>query len=162
LIEYCLTAVILCLVIVLSYERCLQAAFTYGRITSDLELYRAERAAFSLVRQEICFYAETVELQEDGAGNPVIVCQEPAPRRKVTYYTQSQGAANNVLYQKTKVEGKNAGINPLTPPDVTVTAWYVRKMTGNGLLIGIVLKEKKTGREKEFVEAVELGNGKVI
>ena len=152
-----------CLLITCFYDNFAQSVNIGREVLSDLEIYRAGRSAVGLLKEELTFYVDTAAISGEIPGT-LISCQETAIKRKIYYYCKSSPEKPYAitLYQKTNVEGKSSGINPLTPPNIEVTEWHVEKINDKSLLLTIGLKEHKTGREKFFSEVVELCNGKVL
>jgi len=66
------------------------------------------------------------------------------------------------LYQRIKVEDKSSGINPLTTPNMEVTAWHVEKLSEKSFLLAFAIRECSSGREKKFFEVINLCNGRVL
>ena len=163
LTECCVALMAVCLLITCFYDNFAQSVNIGREVLRDLEIYRVERSVVALMKEELIFYVDTAAISGESPGT-LISCQETAVKRKIYYYCKSSPEAPyaTTLYQKTNVEGKSPGINPLTPPNIEVTEWRVEKLNDKSLLMTIGLKEYKTGREKLFSEVVDLCNGKVL
>lgn len=163
LTECCVALMAVCLLITCFYDNFAQSINIGRYVLSDLEIYRVERSAVALLKEELTFYVDEAAISGESSGT-LITCQETAVKRKIYYYCKSapEEPYAITLYQKTNVEGRSSGINPLTPPNIEVTEWYVEKINDKSFLLKIGLKESKTGREKFFFEVINLCNGKVL
>mgnify|MGYP003598828145 CR=1 FL=1 len=152
LLEYCIALMLVSLILFIFHDTFFQAILTCQKVTKDLEIYRVERATMALLRENLDFNVEKV------------VCQEAAAKRKIYYYCSESptGRHTTTLYQRIKVEDKGAGVNPLTTPDMEVTAWHAEKLSNKSILLTFSLREYSSGREKDFSEVINLCNGKVL
>ena len=162
--EYCIALMLTSLTLFVFQDTFLQAITTCQKVASDLEIYRVERATMALLRENIDFNVEKVELLEDASNGHIIVCQETAAKRKVYYYCSESPTGRHVmtLYQRIKVEDKSSGINPLTAPNVEVTEWQAEKLSEKSFLLTFSIRESSSGREKKFFEVINLCNGRVL
>jgi len=163
-LEYSIALMLFCLLLFAFHDRLLQSFDTCRNVSSDLEIYRVERATISLLREKFCFYIERVQLQNNDSGSTLIVCQETAAKRMNYYYCKNNlsGTYTATLYQSIKVEGKSAGINPLTPSNMEITEWHADKLSEKSFLLTIAIREHSSGREKKFFEVINLCNGTVL
>lgn len=164
LLEYSVALMFICLLLSVFYDNFIQSIDTYRKIVSDLEIYRAERGALSMMKEEMGFYVDTVQVFDEAQGYSLITGKETAAKRKISYYCNESPDGDHVLtlYQKTQVEGKSAGINPLTPPSIEVTEWKAERISDRNFLLTIGIRECSSGRERKFFEVVYLCNGKVL
>ncbi|MGE4589155.1 MAG: hypothetical protein AB7E34_06220 [Acidaminococcaceae bacterium] len=164
LLEYCIALMLASLTLFIFRDTFLQSIKTCQKIASDSEIYRVERATMSLLRENIDFNVDKVELQENASNGTIIVCQETAAKRKIYYYCSESPSGKHVmtLYQRIKVEDKSSGINPLTAPNVEVNAWHVEKLSEKSFLLAFSIRECSSGREKKFFEVINLCNGIVL
>ncbi|MPM97556.1 hypothetical protein SDC9_144730 [bioreactor metagenome] len=164
LLEYCIALMLASLTLFVFRDTFLQSITTCQKVASDLEIYRVERATMALLRENIGFNVEKVELLEDASGEARVVCQETAAKRNVYYYCSESPTGKHVmtLYQKIKVEDKSSGINPLTTPNMEVTAWHAEKLSEKSFLLAFSIRECSSGREKKFFEVINLCNGRVL
>lgn len=164
LLEYCIALMLVSLILFIFHDTFFQAILTCQKVTKDLEIYRVERATMALLRENLDFNVEKVELLKDAEDSSMIVCQEAAAKRKIYYYCSESptGRHTTTLYQRIKVEDKGAGVNPLTTPDMEVTAWHAEKLSNKSILLTFSLREYSSGREKDFSEVINLCNGKVL
>ena len=162
--EYCIALMLTCLTLFVFQDTFLQSIKTCQKVASDLEIYRVERATMALLRENLDFNVEKVELLEDASGEAMVVCQETAAKRKVYYYCSESPTGKHVmtLYQRIKVEDKSSGINPLTVPNMEVTKWHAEKLSEKSFLLAFSIRECSSGREKKFFEVINLCNGRVL
>ena len=162
--EYCIALMLTSLTLFVFQDTFLQAITTCQKVASDLEIYRVERAAMALFRENLDFNVEKVELLEDASGEAMVVGQETAAKRKVYYYCSKSPTGKHVmtLYQRIKVEDKSSGINPLTVPNMEVTKWHAEKLSEKSFLLAFSIRECSSGREKKFFEVINLCNGRVL
>ncbi|MHC1719069.1 MAG: hypothetical protein AB9883_10530 [Acidaminococcaceae bacterium] len=162
--EYCIALMLASLTLFVFRDTFLQSITTCQKVASDLEIYRLERATIALLRENLDFNVEKVELLEDTSGEAIVICQETAAKRKVYYYCSESPTGKNImtLYQRIKVEDKSSGVNPLTTPNMEVTAWHAEKLSEKSFLLAFSIRECSSGREKKFFEVINLCNGKVL
>lgn len=164
LLEYCIALMLTSLILFIFHDALFQAITTCQKVTNDLEIYRVERATMALLRENMDFNVEKVELFEDAEKGSIIVCHEAAAKRTILYYCSESPTGRHLttLYQRIEVEDKSAGVNPLTTPDMEVTAWHAEKLSGKSILLTFSLREYSSGRERDFSEVINLCNGKVL
>lgn len=66
--EYCIALMLASLTLFVFRDTFLQSITTCQKVASDLEIYRVERATMALLRENIGFNVEKVELLEDASG----------------------------------------------------------------------------------------------
>lgn len=134
----------------------------YANIGSDIKLYRAERVLVSILKKEIEYASKTVAITDD-ADFGTVDCSEYGDRRTVTYYCRETAEEiGATLYRSTKVVGKAAGINPLSPPEVQMTQWHLYKTSATSFVMVLGFREKGSMRERVFIEEVSLCNGQLL
>ena len=164
LLEYCIALMLVSMTLFVFRDVLLQSIRTCEKIASDLEIYRVERTTMSLLRENISFNVDKIELLENASNQTTIICQETAVKRRVYYYCSESPSGEHglTLYQRIKVEDKSAGVNPLTATNVQVTYWHAEKLSAKSLLLVFSIRECSSGREKKFFEVIDLCNGKVL
>lgn len=152
------------LMLFIFHDALFQSISTYQKVGADLEIYRVERSMMALLRENIDFNVEKVQVLEGLDETSVIMCEETAAKRKKYYYCSESPTGRHLttLYQRIKVENKNAGVNPLTTPGMEVTAWHAEKLSEKSFLLTFSIREYSTNREKKFFEVINLCNGKVL
>ena len=102
LLEYCIALMLVSMTLFVFRDVLLQSIRTCEKIASDLEIYRVERTTMSLLRENISFNVDKIELLENASNQTTIICQETAVKRRVYYYCSESPRVRHTttLYQR--------------------------------------------------------------
>ena len=163
LLELIIAAMVICVLFTTFYQSFSQMLFSMRKIHADIELYQAAQAIITSMESEIAYYSKEIILEENSYGS-LLASRDIGPRRSVNYYCKNipGESSQKAIYKSTKIEGRNEGINPLSPPSVSVEKWQITVVDAHTLCLEMELQVKNTKRRKTFVEVIHLCNGYII
>ena len=154
---------LVCLVIVTFYQSFLEAFFNMRKIEEDLEVNRVHRLLISNIEQKITYQARQVCLVDNGYGT-TLSCQQLGGKRLVEFYCRPNGQNDKVqgLYISTETLGAEAGVNPLTAPNLQVHKFQAEALDTTSFMLTLELGMVDSTRKHTFTEVFNLCNGIIV
>ncbi len=147
------------------------AGFSQGVITlwknvdnvkDQFFLGRVSRDVLAILEYRLTYHTTFARLQEGEAGT-IVHCSTLGGAKSVSFFCQKYpGTSDYGFYQNVQTMGRQPGINPLSPPDMGVTNFRIRRLASNMVKVSFTLTVLASGRNKDFRGILYLRNGVVV